>query len=474
MFTKRDAMAQLQHRDRVRAPLYAPFSAWAALSASIIAGLVFAVLDAALGWALRGISPLTPLRMIGAIVLGPTALSPPNTFDATIASVAIVTHLMLSIAYGTLLALVMPAVDMAWGLLLGGFYGLALYYINFYGFNAFSPWFAEQRDWVSVGSHFVFGAVLAYSYTALNTRKPTRSADPATRSLSGPSPSGVSLDSNGDDSDLRCVEEKLRTLPILLFNSPRIRHQDAPLPFQQGPAVSRTFCPRLAEARHLLPLLRSHLIASALRHPLAAGLVIDLLPIVEDGLFGYELVPDRKTHTYVTLGCNGQGEPVLRQTLYGVGAPNTMQLVAVNGHILSRSERAAHYSTQQRDYHFADWPAAAESAWAHLLSLFPERPRQPVAVREHTHRCLDEALLIAHSHLAHWNPFIQFRGLPNEAQHGFALTGAKGEHGELVFQRPDIWMLRWKAPPRAVYESWSVVLPDEDAANNAAHRDRAS
>jgi|GEM_PF-695021 len=474
MFNKRDAMAQLHQRDDVRESLYAPFSAWAALSASIIAGLVFGVLDVGLPWALQGISPWAPLRMIGAVVLGPGALSPPDTFDATIALVAIVTHLMLSTVYGTLLALLMPAVDIAWGLLLGGFYGLALYYINFYGFNAFSPWFAAQRDWVSVGSHFVFGAVLAYTYTALNTRKATGFADPATRSLSATTPSEVRLDSNACDSDLGGGEKKWPTSPILTFNNPRVRLKDAHLPIQRESAVSRTFCPRLSEARHLLPLLRSHLIAAASRHPLAAGLALDLLPIVEDGLFGYELVPDRKTHTYLTLGCNGQGEPVLRKTLYGVGAPNPLQLVAVNGHILSRRERAARYSTQQRDYHFTDWPAAAESACAHLLSLFPERPRQPVGVRQHMHRCLDEALSIAHSHLAHWNPFIQFCGLPNEAQHGFRLMGVKGEHGELVFQRPDIWMLRWKAPPQAVYESWSVVLPDVDAANDSAHRDRAS
>jgi hypothetical protein len=238
--------------------------------------------------------------------------------------------------------------------------------------------------------------------------------------------------------------------------------------------MSRSFCPRLSEAQHLLPLLRSHLIAAASRYPLPVGLTIDLLPIVEDGLFGYELVPDRKTHTYVIIGCNAQGEPVLRETWYGAGAPNALQLVAVNGHILSRSECASRYSTQQRNSHISDWPAAAESAWAQLLFLFPERPRQPVAVREHVHRCLDEALSIAHSHLAQWNPFIQFCGLPNEAQRGFALKGSRGEHGELVFQRPDIWMLRWKAPPQAVYESWSVVLPDRDAASDTAQRNRAS
>jgi hypothetical protein len=223
-----------------------------------------------------------------------------------------------------------------------------------------------------------------------------------------------------------------------------------------------------------LPLLRSELVAAASRYPLAAGLALDLLPIVDDGLFGYELVPDRDTHTYVTIGCNAQGEPVVRKTLYGVGAPNALKLVAVNGYILSKTERAARYCTQQRDSHFSDWSAAAESAWAHLLLLFPERPRRPIAVREHVHRCLDESLAIAHSYLAHWNPFIEFCGVPNEAQQGFALKGTNGEHGELVFQRPDIWMLRWRAPPEAVYESWSVALPDTDAASDATHRNRAS
>jgi hypothetical protein len=77
-------------------------------------------------------------------------------------------------------------------------------------------------------------------------------------------------------------------------------------------------------------------------------------------------------------------------------------------------------------------------------------------------RSLDAALSIAYSHVAKWDPFIQFYGLPQEAQRGFALHGTTNERGELIFQRPDIWMLRWKAPPDAVYESWSVVIPDVD------------
>ena len=233
-------------------------------------------------------------------------------------------------------------------------------------------------------------------------------------------------------------------------------------------------CPRLSEAKHFLPLLRRHLVEGAGAYPLPAGLSLDLLPIVEDGLFGYELVPDRDTHTYLTVGCNARGDPVLRRTRYGDGAPSALQLVAMDGHLLSRSVRAARYRLQQRDTCFADLESAAHATWAQLLALFPQRPRRPVIVREHWHRSLDEALTIAHSHLARWHPLIRFCGIPNEAQQGFRLSGAPGEHGELLFQRPDIWMLRWKAPPHAIYESWSVALTEADVTDVFARNDFAS
>ena len=62
-----------------------------------------------------------------------------------------------------------------------------------------------------------------------------------------------------------------------------------------------------------------------------------------------------------------------------------------------------------------------------------------------------------------------FCGLPGEAELGFALSDANGGHGVLVYQRPDIWMLRWKAPPDAIYESWSVVLPAIDVERNTGN-----
>jgi hypothetical protein len=229
------------------------------------------------------------------------------------------------------------------------------------------------------------------------------------------------------------------------------------------PAVGRSFCPRLSEACHILPLIRGHLIAAA---PASLATALELLPIVEDGLFGYELVSERRTHIYPIIGCNAQGRPVLRKNSYGVGAPEALRLVTVNGRRLSRNGSPAHLRVQRHDFVFPDWGAAAESAWAQLLPLFPDRPRQPPVLREIPHQWLDDALLVARSRLIRWDPFIEFFGLPNEAHLGFALSGAGGEHGELAFHQPDTWALRWNAPPDVVYQSWSAlpgdVVPDDD------------
>ncbi len=145
-------------------PVYAQFSWRAALVASVSGGVVFALLHVGLMWAVYRVSPWVPARMIAAILLGPGVLSPPDAFDVVVLLAAISLHGMLSIVYGVLLALLLPTANTTWTIVIGGLYGLALYYVNFYGLNAFSPWFIEERDVVSLVSHFVFGAVVASVY----------------------------------------------------------------------------------------------------------------------------------------------------------------------------------------------------------------------------------------------------------------------------------------------------------------------
>jgi hypothetical protein len=141
-------------------------------------------------------------------------------------------------------------------------------------------------------------------------------------------------------------------------------------------SVNRSFYPRLSEATQLLPLIRRHLFAAASRRPLATAL--HLVPIVEDGLFGYELIPDRETHTYPILGCNAEGEPALRKTSYGVGTPDALQLVAVNGRVLSRGA-SGHPATRPNDvsFYFPTGSLLPRQRGSNFLSSFRTYPDAP-------------------------------------------------------------------------------------------------
>jgi hypothetical protein len=230
------------------------------------------------------------------------------------------------------------------------------------------------------------------------------------------------------------------------------------------------YCPRLSQATALLPLLRSTLGDAAHRHSLPANVEVDLLPIVEDGLFGYELVPNRTTHTYLTIGFCGSGEAVLRRTVCSAHAPGALCLVTVNGRPVSRGNCGVCNFGQQHDAIFTDVSDAVEAGLSQLGALFPERPRSQIALDVSLHRYLDEALATAYRHLSTWDPFIQFFGFPNEANYGLALTGNRGERGELVSRRPDMWVLRWKSPQADIYEEWDVVVADAKCSTLRGHR----
>ena len=137
-----------------------------AIWASVVAGLVFAVIEMALAWAVKGQSPWAPLHMIGAIGLGPAALTPSDTFDLKIVSVAVAIHMALAILYGIILAFIVQQLNTTAAVVVGALYGLALYLINFYGFTRLYPWFADARDWVSILSHLLQSGLMAGLYKA--------------------------------------------------------------------------------------------------------------------------------------------------------------------------------------------------------------------------------------------------------------------------------------------------------------------
>ena len=168
-----------------------------------------------------------------------------------------------------------------------------------------------------------------------------------------------------------------------------------------------------------------------------------------------------QTHTYLTLGCDSGGRPVLRKSLYCAEAPCALRLATTNGRALTQSELDAWHRIQSRDFLFPDWPSVAEAAWRDFAALFPDGPRRPVRFHDARHSCLDEALATAHSFLAAWDPRIDFCGVPDEAQYGIALTGANGESGQLAARTAGRWTLRWDAGGDALREHWAAAAWDD-------------
>jgi hypothetical protein len=222
--------------------------------------------------------------------------------------------------------------------------------------------------------------------------------------------------------------------------------------------VLETFHPRLSEAATLLPALRAHLLSAAARVALPA-LKLELVPIVDDGLFGYEVGLEPEPRALPMIGCDVRGVPHVRMSP-AKDAGSTLHLAAVDGASTDHLPLGWHRLRREATA-CADWPSAAALAWSRIAAQLPDGPRQPTVFDESPHRHLDVALAIAHSYLAEWDPRIRFFGLPGEAHFGYELDGPGGGHGKLYAQLADIWILRWKCAGRAVYEEWSVVLPEQ-------------
>jgi hypothetical protein len=136
------------------------------IQAGLIAGAVFMMLEMILV-AMTGGSAWGPPRMIAAMVMGTGVLPPPATFDIGILMVAMMVHFVMSIAYMVTLSFVIRQMNMMMAVGVGVAFGLALYFINFYGMTAVWEWFAMARNWVSIFSHVMFGAVAAMAYKRL-------------------------------------------------------------------------------------------------------------------------------------------------------------------------------------------------------------------------------------------------------------------------------------------------------------------
>jgi uncharacterized membrane protein YagU involved in acid resistance len=144
----------------------------AAVVAGLVAGIVFLMVEMLLV-PLVGGSPWGPPRMMAAMVMGTEVLPPPASFDLGIMMVAMIIHFVLSIAFAVVLGLIIHRMERGAATIVGLGYGLALYLVNFYLFTAVFPWFANARNWVTVVTHLLFGALAALIYHALAHRGET-------------------------------------------------------------------------------------------------------------------------------------------------------------------------------------------------------------------------------------------------------------------------------------------------------------
>lgn len=131
----------------------------------IIAGLVFAAFEMMATAAMMGPDAFfMPLRMIGAIALGPAALEP--TYSLWSAGFAgLIVHVVLAVIYGAVFAVIFGGLrSAAADIGVGAAYGFALWLLNFYVIApAAFPWFLDANPMLQFIAHtFLFGAVLGW------------------------------------------------------------------------------------------------------------------------------------------------------------------------------------------------------------------------------------------------------------------------------------------------------------------------
>jgi hypothetical protein len=144
---------------------------WSAtLWAGIISGIIFLLVNLLLTAYALG-SPWIVTRILASIVMGSRVLPPPASFDPIISLVALVVHLVLSVLFAAILAIIIHRWGLIVGVVGGAIFGLALYGINFYTFSFFFPWFFVFKSWMMLASHVVFGVFAGGIYETLEVEE---------------------------------------------------------------------------------------------------------------------------------------------------------------------------------------------------------------------------------------------------------------------------------------------------------------
>lgn len=131
-----------------------PFAGLAAGTAHLLVNLILTPV-------LLNVHSVVPLRYMGSVVLGESAVTDTGMLPLV---VGLVFHYLLSIV----LALIIAIVVHRWGLLVGviggALLGLSFYAINYYTMTLLFDWMFASNSVVMVIAHVVFGAVAGGVY----------------------------------------------------------------------------------------------------------------------------------------------------------------------------------------------------------------------------------------------------------------------------------------------------------------------
>ncbi|WP_137919662.1 hypothetical protein [Hydrogenophaga sp. 2FB] len=147
---------------------------WVAAAVSgFAAGAVLMVLDLVWSAVFNPDGPWRTSHMIAPIFSGATdsLQTADYRFSVSVVSIALLTHYVLGIVFGLVLAAILAQLRLDTeplkALVTGAFLGLLLYVVNFEVLTAFFPWLAGLRGTATLAAHLVFGCVAAILYWRL-------------------------------------------------------------------------------------------------------------------------------------------------------------------------------------------------------------------------------------------------------------------------------------------------------------------
>jgi hypothetical protein len=145
-----------------------------AILAGIVAMIVFAIIEMAFSWAMRGTPPWTPLAIFGTVTLHAIVPSAAVGGGPRTAAAGAALLVALGALSGVILAILVHRVGTATAAIVGVVFGIAMYAIDMYGVARIFPSLVGLRDWMSALAYVIQGALTAGLYKVM-----TRDVDEA-------------------------------------------------------------------------------------------------------------------------------------------------------------------------------------------------------------------------------------------------------------------------------------------------------